>query len=166
MPERRPPGRYGEWAYIAQEEDLVTVREALSSQDAAKWRKAMETELQSLHKNQVWELSELPPGRKAIGSKWVFKTKHDANGNVERCKARWVAQGYNQKYGNDYHETFCPVVRFESVRALVALAAKHKLELNKLDVATSFLNDGLKEEIYMKQPEQFELKGKNIWFAI
>ena len=73
MPERRPPGRYGEWVYIAQEEDLVTVREALSSQDAAKWRKAMETELQSLHKNQVWELSELPPGRKDIGSKRVFK---------------------------------------------------------------------------------------------
>ena len=160
--DRRPPDRYGEWVYIASEEDPVTVKEALSSQDAAKWSKAMKTELQSLHKNQVWELSELPPGRKAIGSKWVFKRKHDANGNVERCKARLVAQGYNQKYGNDYDETFCPVVRFESVRTLVALAAKHKLQLNQLDVATSFLNGELKEEIYMKQPEQFELKGKNI----
>ena len=60
--ERCPLDRYGEWVYIAQEEDPVSVKEALSSQDAAKWRKAMETELQSLHKNQVWELSELPPG--------------------------------------------------------------------------------------------------------
>ena len=67
--ERRPPDRYGEWVYIAQDEDPVTVKEALSSQDAAKCGKAMETELQSLHKNQVWELSKLPPGRKAIGSK-------------------------------------------------------------------------------------------------
>ena len=57
----------------------------------------METELQSLHKNKVWELSELLPGRKAIGSKWVFKQKHDADGNVERHDARLVAQGYNQE---------------------------------------------------------------------
>ena len=71
--ERCPPDRCGEWVYIAQKEDHVTVKEALSSQDAAKWRKGTETELQSLHKNQVWELSELPPGRKAIGSRWVFK---------------------------------------------------------------------------------------------
>ena len=75
----------------------------------------METELQSLHKNQVWELSELPPGRKAIGSKWVFKQKRDADGNAERYKARMVAQGYNQKYVFGYNETFCPVVRFDSV---------------------------------------------------
>ena len=71
--ETRPPDSYGEWVYIAQEEDPVTVKEALSSQDAAKWREALETELQSLNKNQVWELSELPSGRKAIGNKWVFK---------------------------------------------------------------------------------------------
>ena len=71
-----------------------------------------------------------------------------------------VAQGYNQKYGIDYDETFCPVVRFESVRTLIALAAKHKFQLHQLDVATAFLNGELKEEIYMKQPEQFEAKGK------
>ena len=65
----------------------------------------METELQSLHKNWVWELSELPPERKTIGSTWVFKQKHDADGNVGRYKARLVAQDYNQKYGIDYDET-------------------------------------------------------------
>ena len=83
----------------------------------------MEAELESLHKNQVWELSELPPGRKAVGSR-VCKQKCDADGNVERYKERLIAQGYNQKYGIDYDETFRPVVRFESVRTLIALAAK------------------------------------------
>ena len=155
--ERRPPDKYGEWVYIAQEEDPVTAKEALSSQDAAKWRKAMEIELQPLHKNQVWELSELPPGRTAIGSKWVFKRKHDTDGNVKRYKARLVAQGYNQKYGIDYDETFCPVVRFGSVRTLITLAARHKLQHHQLDVATAFLNGELKEEIYIKQREQFEV---------
>ena len=96
-----------------------------------------------------WELSEIPPGRKAIVIKWVFKRKHDADGNIERYKARFVAQGYNQKYGTDYDETFCPVVRFESARTLITLAAKHKLQLHQLDIATAFLNGELKEEIYM-----------------
>ena len=117
----------------------------------------MEAELESLHKNQVWELSEVPPGRKAVGSKWVLKRKRDADGNVERYK---VAQGYNQKYGIDYDETFCLVVRFESVRTLIALAARQKLQLHHLDVATAFLNGELEEEIFMKQPQQFEEKGK------
>ena len=158
--ERRPPDRYGEWVNIAQEEDPVTVKEALSSQYAAKWRKTTEFELKSLEKNQVYELFELPPRRKVIGSKWVFKRKHDADGNLERYKARLVAQGNNQKYGIDYDETFCTVVRFESVQTLLALAAKYKLQLHQFDVATTFLNGELKEEIYMKKPEEFEVKGK------
>ena len=71
------------------------MKEALSSQYAAKWRKTIETELKSLDKNQVYELFELPPRRKVIGSKWVFKRKHDADGNLEKYKARLVAQGNN-----------------------------------------------------------------------
>ena len=147
--ERCPPDRYSKWVYIAQEEDPVTVKEALSSQDVAKWRKAVETELQSLPKNQLRELSELPPGKKAIGSI-----------NGERYKAKLVAEKYNQKYGTDYDETFCPLVTFESVLTLIELAAKHKLQFHQLDVATAFLNNELKEEIYTKQQEQFEVKRK------
>ena len=71
-----------------------------------------------------------------------------------------VAQGYNQKYGIDYDETFSPVVRFESVRALIALAAKRRLRLHQLDVKTAFLNGELKEEIYMNQPDGFAAKSK------
>lgn len=133
---------------------------ALSSPDAEKWKKAMESELHPLHRNDVWDLFELPAGRKAVGNNWVFKQKYDADGNLERYKARLVAQGYNQKYGIDYDKTFCPVVRFESVRVLIALAAKKKLHLHKLGIATAFLNGELKEEIYMKQPDGFAVKDQ------
>ena len=70
-----------------------------------------------------------------------------------------VAKGYNQKYGIDYDETFCPVVRSEPVRTFITLAAKHRLQLHQLDVANAFLNGNLNEQIYTKQPEQFKVKG-------
>ena len=76
-----------------------------------------------------------------------------------------VAQGHNQKYGTDYDKTFCPVVRFESVQTLIASATKHKLQLYQIDIAAVFLNGELEEEIYIKQPEQFEVKEKNIWLV-
>ena len=157
--ERHPPNRYNEWVYIASAEDPVTAKMSLSCPDAKKWKKAMESELDSLHRNDVWDLCELPQGRKAVRSKWVFKRKYDVNGNLERYKARLVAQGYNQRYGIDYDKTFCPVVRFESVHALIALAARKKLHLHQLDVTTAFLNGELKEEIYIKQPDGFAVKG-------
>ena len=81
----------------------------------------------------------LPEGQKVIGCKWVFKTKVSPDGTIDRHKARLVAQGYSQKYGLDYDETFCPVVRTESVRSVIALAAKKNLLLHQMDVTTAFL---------------------------
>ena len=126
------------------------MKEALSSTEKAEWRKAME----SLHTNEVWDLVELPCGRKAIGCMWVFKWKHDVDGSMEQH------QGFNQKYGVDYDETFCPVVRFESVRTIIALTAKYDLKQHQSDITTALLNGELKKDIYMKQPEGFMMKGK------
>ena len=123
----------------------------------------MKSEIESLQKNNVWELEKLPEGRSAVGCKWVFKTKLDAQGNIERYKARLVAQGFTQRYGVDYDETFSPVVRFESVRSLFAIASKYKLAVHQMDVRTAFLNGELKEEIFMKQPEGFVQEGKEKW---
>ena len=88
----------------------------------------------------------------------MFKVKTGADGSVERYKARLVAQGYTQKLGTDYNETFCPVVRHESIRVLLALSVKYGLRLHQVDVTTAFLNGNL-EEVYMAQPEGFVSAG-------
>ena len=157
--QRNPVDRYGEWVTIADVEDPKTYEEAVAT-DEKKWRHAMEAEMQSLKKNDVWELARLPKDRKVIGCKWVYKTKVTPEGDIERYKARLVAQGCSQKYGTDYDETFCPVVRAESVRSVIALAAQKKLMLHQMDVTTAFLNGELDEEVYIKQPDGFREKGK------
>ena len=159
--QERKPDRYGEWVYLAHESDNPkSVKEALSSPEKDEWIEKMEKEMESLNKNEVWDLVELPEGRKSVGCKWVLKKKHDADGNVERLKARLVAQGYNQKCRIYCDETFSPVVRFESVRTMIALAAEHSLKLHQTDVRTAFLNGKLKETIYMKQLERLLTNGK------
>ena len=131
-PERQrcPPVRFGldEYADTVVTECLdnnqinepSTIEEALKSDFAEEWKWAADAEYQSLVENETWELVELPCNRKPIGYKWVFKAKRGGDGKVERFKARLVAKGYAQKYGVDYDETFSPVVRFSSIRTLLA----------------------------------------------
>ena len=97
---------------------------------------------------------------KRVGCKWVFKTKRDSNGNIERYKARLVAKGYTQKDGIDYKETFSPVSKKDSLRIIMALVAHYDLELHQMDVKTAFLNGNLDEEVFMDQPEGFMVEGK------
>ena len=120
----------------------------------------MEREMQLLYANNVWDLVELSKDRKAIGSKWVFKLKVNADGLVECYKARLVAQGFSQKFGLYYDEIFCPVDRFESVRTVIALTVQHSLKLHQMDLTNAFLNGNLKEEVYKKQLEGFTIKGQ------
>ena len=157
--QRRQPNFYGrEQSHLT--ETPTTFRDAITSQDKEKWKVAMEKEMKSLQSNDVWDLVKLPPERKVVGSKWVFKKKTGADGSVERHKARLVAQGYTQRYGTDYDETFCPVVRQESLRVLIALSVQNGFKLHQVDVTTAFLNGTLEEEVLMRQPEGFEIKGK------
>ena len=118
----------------------------------------MTDELDSMKSNEVWDLVELPQGAKAIGCKWVYKTKRDSLGNIERYKARLVAKGFTQKEGIDYKETFSPVSKKDSLRIILALVAHFNLELQQMDVKTTFLNGDLEEEVYMKQPEGFSFR--------
>ncbi|BBH04613.1 multidrug resistance-associated protein 9 [Prunus dulcis] len=139
-------------------------KEAVRSSESVEWKKSMDEEMKSLHKNETWELVQLPKGKKAIGCKWVYAKKMESLGkdNV-RFKARLVAKGYAQKEGIDYNEVFSPVVKHSSIRILLALVAQFDLELAQLDVKTAFLHGDLEEEIYMSQPEGFKVAGKENW---
>ena len=95
-----------------------------------------------------------PKDCKVINSKWVFKCKLGEHGQVERYKAHLVARGYLQRPGTDYEETFSPVVRFESVRSVIALAVHGNMKLHQMDVKTKFLNGELREEVFIRQPEK------------
>ncbi|CAI7865939.1 unnamed protein product [Closterium sp. NIES-53] len=134
----------------------ATLKEALESSDAEEWKKAMESELKSIEENGTWELVELPEGRKAITSKWLFKIKSDADGKIERYKSRLVVKGYQQKEKVDYKELFAPVVKPTTLRTLFAGAAIKGWVVKQMDVTTAFLNGVLEEEIFMAQPEGFD----------
>jgi hypothetical protein len=135
--------------------DPATYKEAMEAADAEEWAEACNYKMDALSKNDTWELVDLPPGRKAIKSKWVFKLKIDG-----RFRARLVAKGFTQIPGIDYDETFSPVARFESLRLLLALAALENWEIHQMDVKSAFLNGVLNEEIYMEQPQGFVAAGQ------
>ena len=120
------------------------------------WVDAMQDELLQFERNHVWTLVELPNGKAAIGTKWVFRNKKDENGVVVRNKARLVAKGYCQEEGIDYEETFAPVARLEAIRIFLAYAAHRGFIVNQMDVKSAFLNGKIKEEVYVQQPPGFE----------
>lgn len=126
--------------------------QAVNCPDADKWKQAMDEELQSINENKTWNLTELPHNKKAIGCKWVYKLKFDDQGNISRYKARLVAQGFSQKYGEDYDEVFAPVARTTTLRILLSVAGINNYHVKHLDVKTAFLYGKIEEEIYMKQP--------------
>jgi hypothetical protein len=95
-----------------------------------------------------------------VSSKWIFKIKHAIDGSIEKYKTRFVARGFSQKEGIDYEETFAPVVRYISIRTIIALAAKMKWKLHQMDVKTTFLNGAIEEEVYIEKPQGFEVEDK------
>jgi len=119
----------------------------------------------SLIKNNVFKLVALPEGRDVVDNKWVFKIKCNSDGSVQRYKARLVAKGFSQQPGVDFTETYSPVIRHTSVRAVLAIANQPDMEIHQMDVQTAFLNGNLEEEIYTKQPSGFVQKGKENLFC-
>jgi hypothetical protein len=141
-------------------EEPTSFAEAMSSADRDKWELAAKDEMDSIQQAGTWTLTPLPASRQAIGCRWVFKIKRKADGSVDRYKMRLVAKGFSQKPGIDYEETFAPVAKFATIRALLSMAAHYDLEIHQMDVRTAFLNGDLEQDIYMKQPEGFVMPGQ------
>lgn len=180
----KQPERYGEWATEEDMEDLdwlrnshlevlfnminecepKTMQEAMDSSESSYWKEAVKDELDSLAQMETWTLVP-PPKRKQniVSCKWIFKRKYDEDGQIDRYKARLVARGFSQKYGIDYRETFAPVVRLNTLRAVIALAVHREMQVHQMDVKTAFLNGTLQETVYMEQPPGMKVEGREDW---
>lgn len=159
----KPPNRYGGKANLAfltaeamsgnVDGDVPSSAEgAIRSADKSEWVSSMADEINSLVDNKVFDVVEIPKDRKIVKCRWVYALKRNSSGAIIRYKSRVVAKGYSQIQGVDYDEVFSPVVKFETLRFLLAHVAKHDLELKQLDVKTAFLYGELDEEIYMELP--------------
>jgi hypothetical protein len=137
----------GKHVFTVSAEEPASVGQAVRE---APWHRAMEAELQAIEENRTWTLTELPPGRRAIGLKWVFEVKRDERGAVMRHKARLIVKGYAQWQGVGYNEVFTPVARMEAVRLLLVLVAHEGWKVHHMDVKTAFLNGDLKEEVFVE----------------
>ena len=114
-----------------------TYHEAVTSKNANLWLVAMENEMAALRENDTYDLVPLPEGRKPVGGRWVYSIKFDPDGN-EKCKARFVAKGYSQLPGIDFHETFSPTARITSIRTLMQISVQYDLVIHQMDVKTAF----------------------------
>ncbi|KAI3501210.1 hypothetical protein L1887_29073 [Cichorium endivia] len=138
-------------------DDPVTYDEACKEK---KWVEAMKAEISSIEKNHTWELVDPPAGIRPIGVKWVYKTKINELGNVDKYKARLVVKGYAQREGVDYNEVFAPVARWDTIRTLISVAAQRNWLVYQLDVKSAFLNGELKEVVHVTQPQGFIREGE------
>jgi hypothetical protein len=140
--------------------DPVSVEEITSRHDSDTWRAAMGEEMSSFVENDAWVLVDKPADQKVVQCKWVFKLEHGSDGQPSRYKAGLVARGLTQQAGLDYDENFARVVRRETIRLLIALAAELSLQIHHLNVRAAFLNGELDERIFMNQPKGFIYLGE------
>jgi hypothetical protein len=133
----------------------TSLKEAMASEHWEQWEQACNEEIASCHANKTWKLVVLPPGVVPIDLKWVFKLKRDSAGVILRFKARIVARGFQQQEGVNYWDTYAPVTKYTTMRALLAKAAHEDMEVHQMDITTAFLNGELEEEVYCSQPPGF-----------
>ena len=131
---------------LCDENEPVSFDEAQNSEN---WMAAMQSEYDAIMKTGTWHLCDLPLGKKAIGTKWVYKVKCKPDGTVDRYKARLVGKGYAQEKGIDFDETFAPTCPVTTVRSICAIAAHRGWNVHQLDIKTAFLNGDLHEEVYV-----------------
>lgn len=133
---------------------------ALKDKDWVLWNGSMADEYESLKKNNTWEIVDRPKNKTVISCRWLYKKKPGIPGVEDpRHKSRLVARGFTQREGIDYEEVFASVVKHISIRVLMSVVVNHDLELEQMAVKTSFLHGNLEQELYMEQPEGFEVNS-------
>ncbi|GJT76000.1 putative ribonuclease H-like domain-containing protein [Tanacetum coccineum] len=137
-------------------EELEEPKKVIQSLKDSSWIEAMQEELLQFKLQQVWTLVDLPHGKRAIGTKWMYRNKKDKRGIVIRNKARLVAQGHTQEEGIDYDEVFAPVARIEAIRLFLAYASFKDFVVYQMDVNSAFLYGKIEKEVYVCQPPGFE----------
>ena len=155
----KPVERYGLITHAPQRVRVKipnSYKEAMDSPEKEEWIHAIDAELQSMANLHTYELADLPAGRKAVGSRWVYDIKTDIDGNILRFKARLVAKGFSQQHLIDYNETYSPVVDYITLRCILSLAVSLNWSLRQGDYSTAYLNGELEEIIYMSQPKGYE----------
>ena len=142
------------------DDDPKTLMQAMTRPDWSEWEKAMEEEIALMRKYKVWDVVDSPDDTNIVGSRWVFRIKRDSSGKILKYRARLVAQGFTQMYGIDFQDTFAPVARLSSIRAVIALAASEDWELHQMDVKSAYLNSPIDTPVYMRLPPGYTQKGK------
>ena len=146
-------------AEITFDDDPKSLKEATERSDWPEWEKAIADELALMGKYNVWDVVEEPSDANIVGCRWVFRIKRDANGKIQKYKARLVAQGFTQIYGLDFLDTFAPFSRLSAIRAVIALAASEDWELHQMDVKSAYLNSPIDAVIYMRLPPGYGQRG-------
>jgi hypothetical protein len=158
--ESRPPVRLGAYLVLVTSIRDTEPQTFAQAVDHQVWREAMVEEYDSIVRNDVLDVVLRPVGKSVVTSRWLYKTKIVADGSVEKHKARFVARGFSHIEGVDYDETFTPVARYTSIGTIIAIATKMGWRIHQMDVKTAFLNGFIEEEVYIEQPQGFEVSDR------
>ena len=140
------------------DQEPQTINECRNRQDWEKWKEAIQAELNCLAKREVFgRVVPIPENVKPVGYRWVFVRKRNENNEIVRYKSRLVAQGFSQRPGIDYEETYSPVIDAITFRYLIHLTVSEGLEMHLMDVVTAYLYGSIDSDIYIKIPEGFTL---------
>uniref|UniRef100_A0A2N9I499 Reverse transcriptase Ty1/copia-type domain-containing protein n=1 Tax=Fagus sylvatica TaxID=28930 RepID=A0A2N9I499_FAGSY len=143
-------------AEVTHESELPEPTCYTSASKSPHWRRAMNIEFDALLKNHTWQLVPSSPSQNIIGCKWVFRIKRHADGSIERFKARLVAKGFHQQPGIDYGETYSPVIKPTTVRAILSIAISAGWAIRQIDIQNAFLHGHLSEDVFMAQPPGYQ----------
>lgn len=151
-----------QFAFLTLNQEPKSLEEAKNQDEWPLWKEAMDEEIRALEKNETWSLVTKPKGARLIKTKWVYKIKLNPNGTVERYKARLVAKGYSQIPDVDYKETYAPVAGMTTIRTFLAIANQNSMLITQFDIKTAFLHGDVEEDLYMTQPEGYEIDKSKV----